>query len=350
MDLNTLLERLQEYYLFLRKRWLRLFFGGLILGLLLGIRAFFSPTSYVATATFYPDTGGQASFGSIKDNPLAFILGGGTEGAEKEMMVGVLNSRRLTEDITGDSVIWHGKPRLIADILIESSPKSFSLVGWIIGLFQSDDGPPTLYQKVYNTAKDLRFRREVGIDEQGFISLTFSYTNPEITQLISEKFLEKINAYYQVERTEKARENVSFFISRADSVRQELDKLTAKMAYTLDNNQFNPRAREVIRQQELQIEMEMLSQMYVQLVISKEQAVSQLQKETPVIQVLDPPLPPYDKIKKSTVLNLLLGGILGGMLVAIYLARHMLKADLSELIHTTLLEPQPRREEEKEEL
>ena len=65
------------------------------------------PPLFEAKTVFHPDTGQQV--GANRANPLSMILGNPTEGGETGFMIGVLQSRTISEAVTADSIDWKGE-------------------------------------------------------------------------------------------------------------------------------------------------------------------------------------------------------------------------------------------------
>ncbi len=316
----------------MRFRWLLVLASFLMAGLF-AVRAFLSPAFFTANALIHPETNGGAEAGGISiPDPMSLLLGGGMTSDDGEQMIGVLKSRHISEAVMHDSVEWEGQQHLVADLVIDHLPKSFSPVGWAVNLLFPPDSLPTAEDKAIMTAKMMRENMLVEATEEGFISFSLGYYHAGLLQLVANGHLEELEEYYLKQKTAKAQRNVVFFTERADSVKRELDKATYTRARIVDQQQYRIFAQDQVYNYELDAQMELLKEMYITLVTSRESAIAQLKRETPMIQVLDPPRPPYDVQKSSFVVMGLLGGFLGLFLLSIWLTRRLWREDVQNMV------------------
>jgi len=346
MNINEIQNRLTTYATQLKGRWKLLLLAALAGALLLAIWAWLTPTVYTATASFHPDERDGFSVGALGD-PISMILGGGRAagGAEAAQMMEVLQSRHLSELVAADTVLFDEQPQLLADLILQHLPTSWSpsqLANWVQSWFRKKK-IPTRKQKVIAAGRHLRKNLQVEINDNGFIIMQMPFYDAELLQIICDKYIEKLKVYYRAQQTAKAEANLSFFTHRADSVRNELEKVKNQLAVYLERSNLSVSAQSQLKQQELTLSITWLSEMYKSLILSKEQALAQLQKDTPVIQVLDKPEPPFHTDAPSVVLQAIVGAVLGALLYALYLLRKPLLADIRFIIRESLKE-----EEEKE--
>jgi len=343
VELIEILSRLKEYRTKLRKGWPWMLLGAVVFIILMLWYASSKPTIYIAKTLFHPE---GKTMGGGQDNALSLILGSGAEGGEAGVMVGVLESRRISESVTADSIEYHGQKRLMADVVLAGSPQFFNLQQWIKVLLADTIYPLSKEQKVIWSARSIRSSMSTEITPEGFIQMNIGFYTPELAGIISREYISKLRAYYKQQRTEKAWKNVQFFTSRADSIKRELDAVSRALARFSDRNQGLVYSESRLSQGEKQMQQEILSQMYISLILSKEQAMAQFQQDIPIIQVLDNPDPPYDKLEVSYLLYFFLGLIGGAGLVGAFLVRRMLREDIENIIREQLLRPSKEAEEE----
>lgn len=266
-------------------------------------------------------------------DPLSLIFGRGssTAGGNALQMIGVLQSRRISEDVAADTILVEEEKVLMADYIRASSPSSFSLVNWIYSLFTEPSPPPSKKSKVIGVGRRLRANMEIESNDFGFIEATFWFNDPKVLEVISNAYIEKLTSYYQVQKTEKAEANVIFFRYRSDSVKQEIDEAAYSMARYLDKNKYRINAVDDIYTQKKELEIEYLSELYKNQMLSLEQAKSQLQQQTPIIQVLDFPEQPFPGIAKSPLLFGIVGLILGLIIASIFSLRGLIREDIRYL-------------------
>lgn len=349
-QLELILNRLREYGQILRKkRWL-IIAGGLAIGVFLGFFAYTSAVYFKAITIFHPETSGQQAAG-LRANPLSFILGGsGKEGSEAGFMIGILKSRNITESVAGDTIDFHGSRKLVADAVFEAFPKSISPVAIYQRLFMKSPLLLPLDKKVTNVGLYMREKMFIETTEEGFIQFEFSFVDEELVKLLSEKCMAKLDEYYRNQKTEKARQNYLFFEYRTDSVKKELDKANRAVARFYDESKFGIKASSEVFLRDQEAKIQLLTELYVELEISKEQAKAQYQKDTPVIQILDFPNPPYEKEERSVPLFAILGFLIATILLVIFFTRRLWMEDLRAVIQAQLIKsPQDQTEKESTE-
>lgn len=339
-DLYTIAARYKAPLL--RRKW-TIIICSLILGTCLALWAYFSPYQYIATTVFHPATD-EVGSGLDLSNPLAILAGGASASASDQQMIGVLQSQSINQSVASDTVVWKGKAFLLADLIIEHTPKKLISLKRIFSLFQSQDSI-TITQKTTRAAKLLMKNQVAEVNEHGFIDHSIRFYEKDLSQLIAEKYIEELIDYYTKQKTEKAKTNVAFFTERADSIKQELDLVAASRARVVDQEQYRIFARDQISTAELDIKLDMLKEMYIQLVASREQFIAQLKRVTPIIQVLDPPIPPFEK-EKTSILKAFLGGVfLVVFLFTVWLTKGEWIPDLRHLIISTIDGKSSRTEE-----
>lgn len=242
-------------------------------------------------------------------DPISILMGSSDGSASGQQMIGVLQSKSISESVVADTILWHDTERLLAEVILEEQPKGFSLVGMIQQIFIEDTGL-TYNAKIIQASQQLMREQNLETSEQGFIVFSFGFYDPVLCQLIAEKYIDNLISYYTKQKTAKAQLNVDFFTERTDSVKRELDVVSARRARAIDQEQYRVFARDMVSTAELDAKLEMLKEMYIQLVASREQFIAQLKRETPIIQVLDPPKPPFDVEGPSVLVNFL-GGLIG---------------------------------------
>ncbi|MEZ4830160.1 MAG: hypothetical protein R3C61_28335 [Bacteroidia bacterium] len=346
-QLELILNRLKDYGQTIRRwRWL-IIAGALAIGGLLGLFAHTSAVYFKAVTIFHPEISGQQNAG-LRANPLSFILGGsGKEGSEASLMMGILKSRNITEAVAGDSIDFHGEKILVADAVFKAFPKSISPVAVYRRIFFPSPVLLPLEKKVTVIGQYFRDHMEIETTEEGFIEFDFSFVNEELVKILSERCMVKLDEYYRNQKTEKAKQNYLFFEYRADSVKKELDKANRSVARYYDETKFGVKASNEVFLRDQEAKIKLLTELYIELEISKEQAKAQYQKETPVIQILDVPNPPYEKEERSAPLFAIIGFLAAAVLLVIFFTRKLWMEDIGEVIQSQLIKkPQDQVSEE----
>jgi uncharacterized protein involved in exopolysaccharide biosynthesis len=363
VEVENILGHIDLYRQILRKR--RWWIGGVCLLFvgLLGYNAIVEPAYFRSHAVFHPEaeTGGSFNF----DNPVSMLLGSPGGTIEATNMIGILNSRRISEMVVadtvvlvrdtffvvepginygilnGDTIALDTSRILLADKVIDIfEPKGINILQWIKRLVLPKRKEPTKSQRIYLAGMHLQNRLQAVINADGFIDMELSVPSPVLIKVLSDKYILALRDYYQNQKTAKAERNLKFFTHRADSIEQELASVNRQVARFFDQSRYRVMAREEVIPRELEARQEYLKEMYVNLVLSREQAVSQLLEVTPIIQVLDYPMPPYKKESRSIVLAILLGLFAGFLLTSLWFCRKQIRQDLWMLVVRSIQGPE----------
>ncbi len=339
MKAQDLFDHIDLYRDTLRRRKWLIILSSVALGLIMTVVAFLAPVSYRVSTVFHPETldGGSASGFQIPD-PISLLIGSNDVGASGQQMVGILKSKRISEAMVADSIDWNNSRQLIADIVIAKTPVPLKsmIVNTVSQWIFSSDSLPSVESKVIKASKILTETHQIVITDEGFISFSLSFPDSYLVQVFAERYIDQLEAYYLVQKTDKAQRNVEFFSQRADSVRLELNKIAAARARQIDQDQYQIFARDMIKTAELEANLDMLKEMYIRLVTSREQFIAQLKRDTPVIQVLDPPKPPFGVEKSSPLKNFILSFIGLAIFLSIWFTRELIAEDLKSLIVRSL--------------
>lgn len=334
MSIDAILERLKAYQArLLQKSWLILLLMGIGGGIML-LESLARPDVLIANTVFHPEVNKQSA--GLRENPFSFLIGSGAEGGETSFMIGILQSRNISEAVTSDSILFEGEKHLVADLILKDNPPYAHLMGLILYWIKGPPGEYSYNTKIVYSARQIRTSMQVEKTKEGFIDMQIAAYSPGMAELISNCYIEKLKAYYKHQRTEKAKNNVAFFTHRMDSLKTVLDGVNRRLAYYADRNQSRIYAQDELYPADLASEQAIVQQMYVTVVLSREQSLAQLQQDTPVIQVLDSPKPPHTTLSSSSILYIVLGIILGLMIGLVLVTRKMISADVGAIIATQL--------------
>ncbi|MEO0900092.1 MAG: hypothetical protein AAFY71_26995 [Bacteroidota bacterium] len=333
MNIKDILKRVEDYLTQIRSSWLLLVLMTSIFGGLFFLNSILKPPFYLAETIFHPESGNRDNQGL---SSISLLFEGSTAGNSNQFMFGVLRSRYLSEQVAADTVMYKGKQRLLSDLILEFKPKYTSIPSFLAKAAQSDKPQKSYIQKVVSAANDIRFSIELENTQEGFIRMNIFSYDSKLSGVISDSYIKQLTIYYGERKTEKAQRNVKFYSYRADSIKTELDNINKRIAYIADKNRYKIYAKDDLLPVDLESQQAILSNIYSALVISREQALAQLQEDIPVIQVLDPPKPPFKKIKSNWFLYLFAGSFIGFILASFLSTRKLIVEDLTAFIRSAL--------------
>ena len=126
-------------------------------------------------------------------------------------------------------------------------------------------------------------------------------------------YIEKLSDFYINLKKKKAQIDYEFAVRKADSLLSVLNQLD-KRAIALDESTFFTNEglkRYNLPKINLAQDKATVQSQYYYAVNNRESAAYRLQKETPIIEPLDKPEPPFDTMQKSATMYSLIGIILG---------------------------------------
>jgi hypothetical protein len=340
ISLKELIQKIQEWIAYLKTQW-KLIIAIAALGGILGfVYASFQKPSYLATTTFVleEDKGGGGLGGAMGlASSFGFDIGGGGGGLFTSSNIIELMKSRLVVEKTllnpvqvGAKVItladfyiqvnelkeeWEGKPEIeMLNFPINTERPKYSLLQDSILL--------TISEKL--TKENLLIAQK---DKKvSIISLTVNTKNELFSKLFCEQLLKETSNFYIETKSKKARLNVELLQHQADSIRAELNGAIIGVAEATDNVYNLNAALNVrsspskIKQLDVQANSAILTQVAAQLEMSK----ASLRKETPLVQIIDRPILPLEKVKLGRLKSIQIGGFFAGFLTILYLIFHLL--------------------------
>lgn len=289
---------------------------------------------FTSTATVFPLSSSNNTTTSsaisnllgLTDAPKSF-----TEDASINI-VELANSRRTREAVAMEK-IPSMKNKTISELLIEENNK-------YTGFMQNDfiETPMDSLRQINIASNLLKGAFSAKINKNGILELHFSNSNQKLVREVSYVYIEKLSTFYIDLKKKKAQIDYEFSVKKADSLLQILNALD-KRAVALDESTFftnDELKRYSLPKVNLAQDKATVQSQYYYAVNNRESAAYRLQKETPIIEPLDRPEPPYDPIKKSkiiyTIIGMILGGFLGVLAVSWKVINKYLSDELSKAI------------------
>lgn len=343
--IQQLLKRLKKF------SWLialiALAFGGLFFYM-----ARQSLVLFTSTATVFPLNSTQDN--SVSSSAISSILG--LSDAPKSFtadasinIVELATSRRTREAVAMSRIPSMGN-KTVSELLIEEYNKH-------TGFMQNEPIPVPLDSlAMINTASNiLKGGFSARIGKNGILELHFTNTSQKIVREVSYIYIDKLAAFYIDLKKKKAQIDFEFAKMKVDSLAKVLAALDNR-AIQLDESTFftnEQLKRYSIPKVNLEQDKATVQSQYYYAVNNRESAAYRLQKETPIIEPLDRPEPPYDVQQKSkmmyTAIGLILGGLIGIVLVSIKIINKYISAELNKAIEKAATKSKQQGLQEQEE-
>jgi hypothetical protein len=153
------------------------------------------------------------------------------------------------------------------------------------------------------------------------ITIKVTSQNELFSKFFTEVLVKNVSDFYVDTKTKKQVQNVNILQYQTDSVRRELNLAINGVASSSDVNPNPNPALQVIRvpTQRHQVDVEANTAILTELVKNLELAKVTLRKETPLIQVIDKPILPLEKLRLGKAKGIILGGALFSFLAALFL-------------------------------
>jgi uncharacterized protein involved in exopolysaccharide biosynthesis len=324
ISIKELIQKIQEWNAYLISHW-KLIIGIAAIGGIIGfVYASTQKTSYLATTTFVLEEDKGAGGGALGlASSFGFDLGGGGGGLfSSSNITELIKSRLVVEKTLLNPVKIAGIEISLADYFIKINDLQYKVTF-----------PPNSDRTKFSLEQDSILyvissgltKNNLKIDQKdkktSIISLTVNTENEIFSKLFCEQLLKETSDFYIQTKSKKARLNMELLQHQADSIRAELNGAIIGVAAATDNV-FNLNAAlnvrsspSKIKQLDVQANSAILTQVAAQLEMSK----ASLRKETPLVQIIDRPILPLEKVKLGKLKSLQLGGFIAGFLTILYL-------------------------------
>jgi len=335
ISLKDIVLKIRSVIRYILSKWLKIAFIGFI-GSLLGILySYNNKPVYAAITTFVlEESGGANNLGQYAG--LASMVGVDISGAsggggifQGDNLMEFYKSRAVIES-TLLSAYPESKNQLLIDRYIEFNKlrdkwKDNKPLYSIQFKQQPGQQFSRLQDSVINTiVSDInKSYLSVSKPDKKLSIIEVKVTSPDerFSKCFDEQIVKNVNTFYVATKTKKSLQNLSILQHQTDSIRGALNGALSSVASSLDANPNPNISRQILRvpSQKRQVDAEANKAILTQLVQNLEISKVALRKETPLIQVIDEPVYPLERIKFGKIKGVIIGAVLGGFLAIIYL-------------------------------
>ncbi len=305
-----------------------------IIGITIGvIYSYYQKPKYTAELTFALEekSAGGGALGAYAGlaSQFGIDVGSGGGGAfSGDNMIELLKSRLLLQktlltkvNINNNSMLlidryiytqgyrekWADKPSLVNLSFDEKQEGNFTLV-------QDSILAVIVKQIKLNELQIQKIDKKLNIVNVKLVS-----TDELFAKYFIEELVRNVSNFYVESKTKKSRSNVELLQKRTDSVKQALDREMYGAAMSQDQNSNVIRAQARVTGVRKQMNVQMLSTMYAELVKNLEFSKLALMREEPYIQIIDTPILPLSKEKFGLIKSGIVFGLLFGFLSVLYI-------------------------------
>ncbi|MBK9150452.1 MAG: hypothetical protein IPM26_05415 [Saprospiraceae bacterium] len=338
ITLKELIEKLLEFWneLWHKKWWIVLI--ALPVAAFFGYNARKAEILYPASLTYLLNDGGGGG-GAIAGILGSFGLGRGGK-VNLDRIVALSKTRNIIEKVLFTEIpldTFGGKKDFIANHLIElyRFDKEWSKYDPKLDGFRFRSSDIKSFNTTALSVLKMLYGKIVGgkgvknpifsngfNEDTGILTITVSTPDEQLSIEFANLTFEELKNYYILSSTNSQKNTFEFVQSKTDSI---LSLLRAK-EYQLAkfNDQFRNLSDPAKLSEKKMIENELfkLKNMYAEATKNYELADFSLQAGTPDIVIIDAPIPPIEPVAKSLLIELIKGGLLGGLLaVTFFLGR-----------------------------
>lgn len=309
ISLKELIQKIQDTLAYLWGYRGRLLLVGLLGGTLgFGYAHFFKKVTYTSRLTFVVEEKTAGGAGNLMGLASQFGLdlgGGGGSMFSSDNLILLLRSQKILE-----SALLEPLPALNNDHLLNAYLKNHfqkAIEKDKIKLIPADKAKSnfsrmedsTLAVVVANVQKITAVSK---LDKKAsIIDLKLTDVNEEWAYLMSQLIIEKSTEMYLDLKIGKTSRTVNILETRVDSVKSALDGMMSAAAVETDQNQGLIRMQARVPAAKKQMQIQMLTAMYGELVKNLELTRFTLEREEPVIQIIDAPNMPLEKRGKGRI-------------------------------------------------
>lgn len=334
ISLKELIQKAGFILGYLKTQWWKLSLISLLGGIGGYVYAKFQKPQYTAKLTFALAEGGD-KMGGISSIASQFgldLMGGGSAGAfSGDNLLELMKSRLLIEKTLLTSVDSMGKPKLLVNQYIEfnkpKKPKSRK---------STDPQPLTFDASVVEmrnfTLSQDSFLAKLSADltktnlqvakldkKLAIVSVSFTGEDAWFAKNFTQILTQNVTEFYLETKTGQMRKNIRMLEHKVDSVKQALGRAMYGVASEVDGNQFLVRGVAKVPQAKKQLEIQVLSTMYGELIKNLELSRTMMAKDQPLIQLIDQPRFPLEKKKTSKLMSAVGGAMLLFFLTTLFL-------------------------------
>lgn len=272
---------------------------GLVVGLLLpkefDAESRFAPNSMESSASRLASVSAQLGLASV----------GGGQGPD--FYAEVLKSRDLLEKLAWSEF----------EVPVDGGVEGERAQRTLIEHYSQDDNPDEKeIRKILGRLSDQIAVRVHG--RSGMITLTTTSYSPDLAVQINQRMLDLFQEFNLDRRQDRGRAEREFIEERLERAREELKEAEGELERFLDENRyFHSAPRLTIESSRLQQKVALQQQMYVGLVQLYEQARVEELRNTPIVTIFDAPKYAGSRSKRRTILFMILGMAMGGLLAVV---------------------------------
>jgi hypothetical protein len=336
ISLKELILKIAEWWRYLLSKWIIILCFGLLGGALGFAYALSKKPVFTAITTFVleDEKGGSAAGGLAGLASIAGVdIGGGSGGIfQGDNILSLYKSRTMLAQTLLSPISVNGKSQLLIDRYItinelrtswETKPELKSLQ---FDAYSSETPPNRLRDSILGAIViDLNTNYlSVGKPDKKLSTIQVDVKSKDeiFAKAFNDALVKNVNEFYVNTKTRKTLNTLQILQRQADSVRAVMNGAIFNAVAVVDATpNLNPtrQIQRVAPAQRSQFSAETNKAILNEMVRNLELTKMTLLKETPLIQVIDQPVYPLKKEKLGKLKAIVVGGILSGFIICVFL-------------------------------
>lgn len=296
------------------------------IGLFIGLAAsYIVRPQYKATLSFAvqePDKGGGLSGLASQ---FGFSVGSSSGAFGGENLYELLKSRFLIEKTLLLPVTINGKDNNLLNLYISTygidercrKSENEELRKLVFPLKQSRETFSRTQDSVFQIVCAGVTKNLVAVKRNKKLSIgdvTYSSENEVLSKLFVENLMKETTDFYVEAKTKLGRTNYLKLLNQADSIKVEYERAVAARAGLADQTVNSVRQSSTVGLIKKQTEIQILAGTYIEMKKNLELMKVNLDKEVPLIQIIDKPIFPLEKTKLGKIKSAFIGVVVAGFL------------------------------------
>ncbi len=334
VTLKEIIDKLKYYILLIIRKW-KVVLPVVILGSILGFAYSFTKQNiYTAKLSFaLEEKSAQGSNIGAIASQFGINIGGGAEGGVfvGDNIIELMKSKLIIEQTLFNEVNLGDSNELLINYytshLLNKKDKFYNYK--FIKNTQSNRQSDSLLLNI--TKKIIKEHLVITKPDKklNIIEVSFKSTSEKFSKYFCEAVVKNVSEFYIETKVGKVKNNITLLEQKVDSVKFELNSAIYGRAKFSDQNIGLIRQSAAVPKIKQEMNVQILSTMYTELVKNLELSKITLMREEPLIQIIDVPKYPLDVEKSSKSLNTILGAFLSFLFITLYLILYDLFKTLS---------------------
>jgi hypothetical protein len=322
LTLQDLIGILKGYWILLLSKWKQIIIVVILCSSLGFYFNFRKKELYTSKLTFVVSEpsgggGGMAAYSGIASQ-FGIDLGGSNSGVfSGENLIEFLKSQKMIESVLLHKAIINGKEQLVIDYYLEvyKYRKAWKKDSILSNLNFSNAEHQWQKDSVLMEVGAGILKRHLTVAKAdkklSIIIVNFKSLDQHLSKVFVETLVRNASEFYINTKTKKTRSNIRELERKADSLRSALDGAMVGGANAVDNNFMVVRQKASLSRARAEINIQLLSTLYGEVVKNLELTKFSLMNNEPIIEIIDSPRLPMKGAKPSPLIGLIIGGMIG---------------------------------------